>query len=46
MRRECHALPDPDPRNLFALVHAEQTAELAAQQAAYDAHVASFEEVH
>jgi pyruvate dehydrogenase E1 component alpha subunit len=46
MRRECKALPDPDPRNVFALVHAEQTAELAEQQAQYDAHVASFEEVH
>ncbi|MBU2694127.1 pyruvate dehydrogenase (acetyl-transferring) E1 component subunit alpha [Nocardioides sp. WV_118_6] len=45
MRRECHALPDPDLRDMFALVHAEQTAELAAQQAAYDAHAASFEEV-
>lgn len=44
MRRECHALPDPQPRDVFALVHAEQTAELAAQQAAYDAHAASFEE--
>ncbi len=45
MRRECHALPDPRPRDVFELVHAEQTAELAAQQAAYDAHAASFEEV-
>ncbi|MEV5000011.1 pyruvate dehydrogenase (acetyl-transferring) E1 component subunit alpha [Nocardioides sp. LML1-1-1.1] len=45
MRRECHALPDPQPRDIFGLVHAEQTAELAAQQAAYDAQVASFEEV-
>lgn len=44
MRRECHALPDAQPRDVFALVHAEQTAELAAQQAAYDAHAASFEE--
>lgn len=44
MRRECHALPDPQPRDVFGLVHAEQTAELAAQQAAYDAHAASFEE--
>ena len=44
MRRECHALPDPQPRDVFALVHAEQTAELAAQQATYDAHAASFEE--
>ncbi|AIY20160.2 pyruvate dehydrogenase (acetyl-transferring) E1 component subunit alpha [Pimelobacter simplex] len=45
MRRECHALPDPDLRDMFALVHAEQTAELAAQQAAYDEHAASFAEV-
>ncbi|KRA38756.1 MULTISPECIES: pyruvate dehydrogenase (acetyl-transferring) E1 component subunit alpha [unclassified Nocardioides] len=43
MRRECHALPDPDPRDIFTLVHSEQTAELAAQQATFDAHVASFD---
>ncbi|WP_370240698.1 pyruvate dehydrogenase (acetyl-transferring) E1 component subunit alpha [Aeromicrobium sp.] len=42
MRRECHALPDPDPRRTFELVHAEQTAELAAQQAAFEAHLDSF----
>jgi 2-oxoisovalerate dehydrogenase E1 component alpha subunit len=46
MRRECHDLPDPSARAIFEMVHSEQTAELAAQQAAYDAHVASFEEVH
>ncbi|HWJ08360.1 MAG TPA: pyruvate dehydrogenase (acetyl-transferring) E1 component subunit alpha [Nocardioides sp.] len=46
MRRECHELPDPEARAIFAMVHAEQTAELEAQQAAYDAHVASVEEVH
>ncbi|KRB78577.1 pyruvate dehydrogenase (acetyl-transferring) E1 component subunit alpha [Nocardioides sp. Root190] len=46
MRRECKALPDPQPRGIFDLVHAEQTEELVAQQASYDAHVASFEEVH
>ncbi|GAA4819197.1 pyruvate dehydrogenase (acetyl-transferring) E1 component subunit alpha [Nocardioides caeni] len=45
MRRECHALPDPSLHDVFDAVHAEQTAELAAQQASYDAHVASFEEV-
>ncbi|TWH00798.1 pyruvate dehydrogenase E1 component alpha subunit [Nocardioides sp. J9] len=45
MRRECHALPDPAPRDIFSRVHVEQTPELAAQQAAYDAWVASFEEV-
>ncbi|TNM50149.1 pyruvate dehydrogenase (acetyl-transferring) E1 component subunit alpha [Nocardioides albidus] len=44
MRRECHALPDPSPHDLWDLVHAEKTAELAAQQAEYDAHAASFEE--
>lgn len=45
MRRECHALPDPVARDIFTMVHAEQTAELAAQQAIFDAHVAAYEEV-
>ena len=45
MRRECHALPDPSPHDLWDLVHAEKTVELAAQQAEYDAHAASYEEV-
>jgi len=44
MRRECHALPDPSPHDLFDRVHAEKTPELAAQQAEYDAWAASFEE--
>jgi 2-oxoisovalerate dehydrogenase E1 component alpha subunit len=43
MRRECHALPDPSPHDLFDLVHVEKTPELAAQQAGYAAYVASFE---
>ena len=43
MRRECHALPDPSPLDLFDRVHVEKTAELAAQQAGYASYVASFE---
>ncbi|QSR28244.1 pyruvate dehydrogenase (acetyl-transferring) E1 component subunit alpha [Nocardioides aromaticivorans] len=45
MRRECHELPEPVARDIFDLVHVETTPDLAAQQAAYDAHVASFAEV-
>ena len=45
MRRECKELPEPVAHDIFDLVHVEQTPELAAQQAAYDAHAASFEEV-
>ena len=43
MRRECHALPDPSPLDLFDRVHVEKTPELAAQQAGYAAYVDSFE---
>ena len=45
MRRECHELPEPVARDIFDMVHVETTPDLAAQQAAYDAHVASFAEV-
>ncbi|NYI44296.1 pyruvate dehydrogenase E1 component alpha subunit [Nocardioides aromaticivorans] len=45
MRRVCHELPEPVARDIFDLVHVETTPDLAAQQAAYDAHVASFAEV-
>jgi pyruvate dehydrogenase E1 component alpha subunit len=45
MRRECHELPEPVARDIFDMVHVETTPDLVAQQAAYDAHVASFAEV-
>ncbi|GAA3830346.1 pyruvate dehydrogenase (acetyl-transferring) E1 component subunit alpha [Nocardioides panacisoli] len=44
LRRECHALPDPDPRAIFDHVYAEQTAELQAQQDGFAAYLDSFEE--
>ncbi|WP_345893942.1 thiamine pyrophosphate-dependent enzyme [Nocardioides sp. TF02-7] len=45
LRRECQALPDPEPLAMFDQVYAEQTEELAAQRDGYAAYLASFEEV-
>ncbi|HVK26761.1 MAG TPA: pyruvate dehydrogenase (acetyl-transferring) E1 component subunit alpha [Nocardioides sp.] len=45
MRRECQELPEPVARDIFDMVHVETPPDLVAQQAAYDAHVASFAEV-
>jgi pyruvate dehydrogenase E1 component alpha subunit len=45
LRRECHALPDPDPRSMFDHVYAEQTPELDAQRDGFAAYLDSFEEV-
>jgi pyruvate dehydrogenase E1 component alpha subunit len=44
LRRECHALPDPGPLDMFDQVYVEQTAELAAQRDGYAAYLDSFEE--
>jgi 2-oxoisovalerate dehydrogenase E1 component alpha subunit len=43
LREGCKALPDPSPLEMFDHVYAEQTAELAAQQASYAAYLDSFE---
>ncbi|WP_181407490.1 pyruvate dehydrogenase (acetyl-transferring) E1 component subunit alpha [Nocardioides sambongensis] len=42
MRRECHQLPDPQPLDIFDRVYAEQTEELAAQQAEVATYLSSF----
>lgn len=42
MRRECTALPDPDPRTIFDHVYADPTPELLAQQAQVAAYLDSF----
>ncbi|HWJ80948.1 MAG TPA: pyruvate dehydrogenase (acetyl-transferring) E1 component subunit alpha [Nocardioides sp.] len=43
LRRECHALPDPDPLTVFDRVYAEQTEELREQRDGFAAYVDSFE---
>ncbi|WP_375001606.1 pyruvate dehydrogenase (acetyl-transferring) E1 component subunit alpha [Aeromicrobium sp. CTD01-1L150] len=43
LRAACHALPEPDLAELFSLVHAEQTPELAEQRAEYVRYRDSFE---
>jgi pyruvate dehydrogenase E1 component alpha subunit len=42
IRRECLAMPDPDPTSMFANVYAEQTPLLEQQQAAFRTYVAGF----
>ena len=43
LREGCRALPEPSPLDVFDHVYAEQTAELAEQQAGYAAYLDSFE---
>jgi 2-oxoisovalerate dehydrogenase E1 component alpha subunit len=43
LREGCRALPEPDPRDVFDHVYAEQTPELAEQRAGYVAYLDSFE---
>jgi 2-oxoisovalerate dehydrogenase E1 component alpha subunit len=43
LRAGCRALPEPDPLDVFDQVYAEQTPELAEQQAGYAAYLDSFE---
>ncbi|MGJ9411801.1 pyruvate dehydrogenase (acetyl-transferring) E1 component subunit alpha [Aeromicrobium sp. CF4.19] len=43
LRAACHALPEPDLAELFSLVHADQTPELATQRAEYVSYRESFE---
>lgn len=43
LREACKALPEPDLADMFDLVHAEGTPELAEQKAAYVAYRSSFE---
>ena len=44
LREGCRSMPDPHLLDVFDLVYAEQTAELAEQQATFAAYVDSFEE--
>jgi len=46
LREGCRALPDPKITDIFDLVYAEQTPELAAQQEELTAYLASFEGAH
>jgi pyruvate dehydrogenase E1 component alpha subunit len=43
LREGCHALPEPSPLDVFDHVYAEQTPELAEQQAGYAAYLDSFD---
>ena len=43
LRAGCRALADPDPRDVFDFVYAEQTPELAEQSAGFAAYLDSFE---
>jgi pyruvate dehydrogenase E1 component alpha subunit len=45
LREGCRALPEPHPLDVFEHVYAEQTAELAEQQAGYAAYLDSFDDV-
>jgi pyruvate dehydrogenase E1 component alpha subunit len=42
IRRECLAMPDPDPTSMFVNVYAEQTPLLEQQQAAFRTYLAGF----
>ena len=46
LREGCRALPEPNPLDVFDLVYAEQTPELAEQKAGYAAYLSTFEEAH
>jgi 2-oxoisovalerate dehydrogenase E1 component subunit alpha len=43
LREGCRALPEPNPLDVFGQVYAEQTPELAEQQAGYAAYLDSFD---
>jgi pyruvate dehydrogenase E1 component alpha subunit len=44
IRRECLAMPDPDPSSMFDIVYAEQTPLLLQQQDAFRTYLAGFSE--